>query len=132
MRHLARLTLSAHNYPVETRPSDGVGRLVPVPDNATSFARRVGRASGVEGFHPDQLRHTFACRYLERGGNLGVLQLLLGHASITTTQRYGRLSDAAVREDAEMAWAWGRNWGSCGHLGHLRNSQPLRPLCRKW
>jgi integrase/recombinase XerD len=57
--------------------------------------------SGVRRFHVHQLRHTFACRWVEQGGNLAALQQVLGHASIVTTQRYARLTDEAVRREAE-------------------------------
>lgn len=81
-----------------------VGRLVPYASGSPgSFAARVRRLTGIEGFHVHQLRHTFACQWLERGGSLAALQQILGHASITTTQRYARLSDEAVmREAARM------------------------------
>ena len=46
------------------------------------------------------LRRTFACAWVDRGGSLAALQQLLGHSPITTTQRYGRISDSMVR--AEM------------------------------
>ena len=65
-----------------------------------SFATAVRRATGVEGFHVHQMRHTFACQWLERGGSLAALQQVLGHASIVTTQRYARLTDEAVMREA--------------------------------
>ena len=52
-------------------------------------------------FHPHQMRHTFATRWVERGGNLAALQLALGHSSIVVTQRYARLTDEHVRAEAE-------------------------------
>ncbi len=78
-----------------------VGRLVPYAVGSPgSFATRVRRLAGIEGFHCHQTRHTFACQWLERGGSLAALQQVLGHASIEMTQRYARLSDEAVMREA--------------------------------
>jgi integrase len=47
-------------------------------------------------FHFHMLRHTFASRWLELGGNLETLRLILGHSSVKVTERYARLTDSAV------------------------------------
>jgi len=65
------------------------------------LARPVREQSGVQRLHVHHLRHTFACRELERGGALAALQESLGHASIETTQRYAELTDDHVRADAD-------------------------------
>jgi integrase len=75
-----------------------VGRLIPFKSEG-AFARMVRKLSRVEGFHVHQLRHSFACRWIEAGGSLAALQELLGHSTIVTTQRYARLSEAHVQDE---------------------------------
>jgi integrase len=78
-----------------------VGRLVPFAEGSPgSFGKMVRRLAGMERFHVHQMRHTFACQWMDRGGNLGALQQMLGHASIETTQRYARMSDEVVMREA--------------------------------
>lgn len=79
-----------------------VGRLVPYAEcSPGSLARTLRKLTGIEGLHCHQMRHTFACQWLERGGSLAALQQILGHASIETTQRYARLTDEVVMREAE-------------------------------
>ena len=69
-------------------------------DKSPSFNYHVRKLSGIERFHAHQMRHKFACWWLERGNSLAALQQVLGHASVVTTQRYARLTDAHVQAEA--------------------------------
>ena len=55
--------------------------------------------------HWHDLRHEAASRWLERGVNLRVIQLALGHTSITTTQRYLNVTDLEMAKAMEQLWA---------------------------
>lgn len=63
--------------------------------------RRAIRKAGVRGpkAGPHLLRHTFATFYLRGGGNLRVLQEILGHTSISTTMIYVHLAGRDVAND---------------------------------
>lgn len=53
------------------------------------------------GFTAHRLRHTFASRYIQRGGSVTKLQKILGHASVQTTMIYVHLTSEDLRAEIE-------------------------------
>lgn len=61
--------------------------------------RRLKRKCGISRIHPHLLRHTFATRYIENGGDMYALQSILGHTSLEMVKKYVHLSPAKITRD---------------------------------
>lgn len=67
---------------------------------------QIRKRAGLEDVRIHDLRHTFASVSIMNGVPIAVLSKLLGHASITTTERYAHIENNLVRQNTEQVAAY--------------------------
>ena len=86
---------------------------------AWGIVRQYGRRTGLDGkLTPHVLRHSCATHMLDHGADIRVVQELLGHASIATTQIYTKVSSERLRAVYDSAHP--RAMGSARSRGSTR------------
>jgi len=81
---------------------DGARRLG-VRDIRRMLASRARRAGVNDRVHPHRMRHSYATHLLDMGADLREIQELLGHASLSTTEKYTAVSAERLMEVYDQA-----------------------------
>ena len=70
-------------------PEDGQ----PIPDELHAVMANINK-----NISPHTLRHSFATHLVENGADIQLVQHMMGHASITTTERYIHMSQRHLKD----------------------------------
>ena len=79
-------------------PSRRIVTPLPYKTARTAFIKARDQCGFDKSFVPHSLRHSFATHMLQRGVDIRLIQILLGHSSIRSTEIYTHLSEP-LRED---------------------------------
>jgi integrase/recombinase XerD len=68
------------------------------------LVERIGRRAGIKGLHPHKFRRLLATTWVNKGLDVKKLQLLLGHANISTTMEYVDSNLEQLRSEYDKLW----------------------------
>jgi len=85
------------------RKKDDTPRRLGARDVRRMLARRGIEQQVLDHVHPHRLRHSYATHLLDMGADLREIQELLGHASLSTTQKYTAVSVEHLRQVYDRA-----------------------------
>ncbi|MDY0168132.1 MAG: tyrosine-type recombinase/integrase [Thermoguttaceae bacterium] len=74
-------------------PSQRMVTHVPDASVRDAFVKARNECGFDENFRPHSLRHSFATHMLQRGVDIRIIQILLGHSSLRTTEIYTHLTE---------------------------------------
>lgn len=89
-----------HYFIKGMKPNEKVFKL-----NPTSLGMKIkdiAKRAGLDDFHCHSLRHKFGTDLLEKGADIRVVQQLMGHESLNTTQIYLAVTDKRLREAVNL------------------------------
>jgi len=85
------------------RPRDGRARRLGTRDIRRILKARARQVGIADRVHPHRLRHSYATHLLDMGADLREIQELLGHASLSTTEKYTAVSAERLIEVYDKA-----------------------------
>jgi len=90
---MLRAVWKTHRSPKWLFPSRRIVTHLPVETARNAFHQARNECGFDAQFRPHSLRHSFATHLLERGVDIRIIQILLGHSSIRSTEIYTHLTE---------------------------------------
>lgn len=103
-------TGTPHFIPLHPKLAQAIERVREFPGIMTNeasnrFLKDLGAYLEIDGkLNMHKARHTFAVSFMKNKGSVEVLQKLLGHKKISTTQIYGQIVDSRIEEEVQKAF----------------------------
>ena len=98
MLEMLRAVWKTHRSPRWLFPSRRIVTHLPDATIRAAFRKARNECGFDMGFRPHSFRHSFATHMLEQGVDIRIIQILLGHSSIKSTEIYTHLTEP-MRED---------------------------------